>query len=249
MWGDVLNSGPVFTTMRINQNGPLFLDAHISRLRESYRTVFNKTLDTNPNRVKHLIDRLEQPPETPFLARVEVHRDGRIVVLPRRMTTAPSSIRLSTQPLPSRYGNGPRIKQGSWTDYFNARRAAVSKGADAALLIHRDLIVDGDTFTPLFSLENGELAIPNSNMGAVKSVTLNETLNLISRKISVVQKPIKISQMNQIKDALAFGTGVGIRRIKSIDSHQINYQIDSPLEDLFCEIEDSGILEGHLLDI
>ena len=37
-------SDPVFTTLRLNPNGPLFLDSHVSRLERAYAVLFDTAL-------------------------------------------------------------------------------------------------------------------------------------------------------------------------------------------------------------
>ena len=69
-------------------------------------------------------------------------------MVPRILDIYPSSINLSTQPLPQGNVASPRYKQGDWKAYFETRKNAIMSGSDAALLVHDDSIVDGDTFTP-----------------------------------------------------------------------------------------------------
>ena len=118
-------------------------------------------------------------------------------------------------------------------------------GSDAALLVHDDSIVDGDTFTPLFAFHSGEIAVPDPMMGAVESITLGKILEFLGKRIKVKQRKISLYEISNCADAIAVGTGMGIRRIASIDDITIPTDLEAGLEYILCEAEDMGFMEGH----
>ena len=53
-----------------------------------------------------------------------------------------------------------------------------------------------------------------------------------------------MAELSVCLDALAVGTGIGIRRIASIDGTTLQSDLEAGLEDILCEIEDKGFIEG-----
>ena len=53
-----------------------------------------------------------------------------------------------------------------------------------------------------------------------------------------------MADLSMCLDALAVGTGIGIRRIASIDGISLGSDLEAGLEDILCEIEDVGFIEG-----
>ena len=55
---------------------------------------------------------------------------------------------------------------------------------------------------------------------------------------------VALADLSMCLDALAVGTGIGIRRIASIDGISLGSGLEAGLEDILCEIEDVGFIEG-----
>jgi branched-subunit amino acid aminotransferase/4-amino-4-deoxychorismate lyase len=176
---------------------------------------------------------------------VDIDRNEQITASQRPLTRMPKEISLSTQPLPPG-PNSPRIKQGDWAAYLEARRMANYDGADAALLINQDLVVDGDTFTPIFILENGDIAIPALDLGAVKSVTLHQILNQDrNSRVTPLQMRITLSDAYSCLSAAAVGSGMGIRRILSINGKEIGANSDVDLANILHQQHNLDRGENH----
>ena len=112
------------------------------------------------------------------------------------------------------------------------------------MLVDQDSIIDGDTFTPLFAFGDGEFVIPDPMMGAVESITLGNLAHYFGKRIRINQRKITMAELSVCLDALAVGTGIGIRRIASIDGTTLQSDLEAGLEDILCEIEDKGFIEG-----
>ena len=211
----------VFTTIRVGSGGPMHLEGHLNRLKEAHSSVFNSNLEIDENEILDIISRSSSEQKPPHLVRVDIYGSERITASSRPLTSMPKEISLSTQPLPP----GPkssRIKQGDWSAYLEARRMANYDGADAALLIKQGLVVDGDTFTPIFILRNGDIALPALDLGGVKSVTLNHILSQDENShITPLQSRITLSDAYSCLSAAAVGAGIGIRRICAINGKNI----------------------------
>ncbi len=237
-------SDPVFTTLRLNPNGPLFLDSHVSRLERAYAVLFGTALMVDLDDLEKSLSIISQSRELPCLVRIQVHQGGEIAMIPRPLEAYESSIHLITQPLPGGIRDQIRYKQGDWEAYSNTRRNAITNGGDAALLVDQDMIIDGDTFTPLFAFTDGEFVIPDPMMGAVESITLRNLEHYFGKRIRINQRKVALADLSMCLDALAVGTGIGIRRIASIDGISLGSDLEAGLEDILCEIEDVGFIEG-----
>ena len=237
-------SDPVFTTLRLNPNGPLFLDSHVNRLERAYAALFDTAPKIDMDDLERSLSIISQNRELPCLVRIQVHRDGEVAMIPRPLETYESSIHLITQPLPSGIKDQARYKQGDWEAYSNARKNAIMNGGDAALLVDQGSIIDGDTFTPLFAFGDGEFVIPDPMMGAVESITLGNLAHYFGKRIRINQRKVTMADLSVCLDALAVGTGIGIRRIASIDGTTLQSDPEAGLEDILCEIEDKGFIEG-----
>ena len=235
----------VFTTIRIGLDGPIHIDGHLKRLIESHASLFGSNLEIEENEILDIISHASDQQELPHLVRVDIDRSERITASPRPLTRMPKEISLSTQPLPPG-PNSPRIKQGDWAAYLEARRMANYDGADAALLINQDLIVDGDTFTPIFILENGDIALPALDLGAVKSVTLHQILNQDrSSRVTPLQMRITLSDAYSCLSAAAVGSGMGIRRILSINGKEIGTNSELDLANILHQQHNLDKGEDH----
>ncbi|RPG72789.1 MAG: hypothetical protein CBD52_001600 [Euryarchaeota archaeon TMED192] len=222
----------VFTTIRVELDGPIHIEGHLRRLIEAHASLFGSNLEIEENDIIDIMSRSSNEQEPPYLVRLDIDKSERITASPRTLTRMPKEIRLSTQPLPPG-PNSARIKQGDWAGYIEARRMANYNGADAGLLINQGLVVDGDTFTPIFILENGDIALPALDLGAVKSVTLNQILNQDSNsRITPLQKRITLSEAYSCLSAAAVGSGMGIRRILSINDREIGVNSDVDLANI-----------------
>ena len=93
-------SDPVFTTLRLNPNGPLFLDSHVNRLERAYTALFDTAPKIDMDDLERSLSIISQNRELPCLVRIQVHRDGEVAMIPRPLETYESSIHLITQPLP-----------------------------------------------------------------------------------------------------------------------------------------------------
>ena len=236
---NVVNPESVFTTIRVGLDGPIHMDGHLKRLIDSHTSLFGSTLEIERKEIMDILSNASDQQEKPHLVRVDIDRSERITASSRPLSRMPEEISLSTQPLPPG-PNSPRIKQGDWGPYLEARRMANYDGADAALLINQDLVVDGDTFTPIFILENGEIAQPALDLGAVKSVTLYHILEQDGDgRVNPLQKRISLSDAYSCLSAAAVGSGIGIRRISSINGREIGTNSDVDLTNILYEQQNS----------
>ena len=235
----------VFTTIRVGLDGPIHIEGHLERLIEAHASLFGSDLEIDENDILDIVSNSSGQQEPPHLVRLDIDRSERITASPRSLTEMPEEIRLSTQPLPPG-PNSLRIKQGDWGGYLEARRMANYDGADAALLINQGLVVDGDTFTPIFILENGDIALPALDLGAVKSVTLHQILNQDSNsRITPLQKRITLSDAYSCLSAAAVGSGMGIRRILSINGKENGANSDVDLANILHQQHNLDMGENH----
>ena len=235
----------VFTTIRVGLDGPIHVEGHLERLVEAHSSLFGSNLEINKNDILDTIYHSPNQQEPPHLVRVDIDRSGRITASPRPLTKMPKEISLSTQPLPPG-PKSPRIKQGDWEGYLEARRRANYDGADAALLINEGLVVDGDAFTPIFILKNGDIALPSLDLGAVKSVTLYQILNQDdNNRIKPSQMQITLSDARSCLSAAAVGSGMGIRRIGSIDGNEIGGKSDLDLATILLQKQNLDRRENY----
>ena len=90
------------------------------------------------------------------------------------------------------------------------------------------------------------MALPALDLGAVKSVTLYQILNQDSNsRINPLQKQITLSDAYSCLSAAAVGSGMGIRRILSINGKEIGANSEIDLANILQKQHNLDMGENH----
>jgi len=204
----------VFTTALVKDGEILAFEKHLNRLAEHAKRL---RIDL-PANIEELI-RNEHSSQGMQLMRIrwdgELHLSYR-GAFRQRFAEAVSL------PAPRWTSSVTGCKHGDWEAYRKAREAALEKGADVALLIHENAIVDAARAMPIILDEDGTLWIASKDQGGVSSITFE----LLRPGIIELGIPISEGKLNErltarAREVLVVGTGIGVANISEIDGVEI----------------------------
>ena len=170
----------------------------------------------------------------PGLARLSLRADGRLHVELRRHTMpSKRSLRAVTRPAPRWAPRVTGTKHADWPPYAEAHASAKHAGADVALLVVEDAVVDGDRCTPLLLDDAGTIFHPAGEDGAVESITL-KVLTPCLNKAGIPVRPARLTRalLSRAEALLVVGSGVGVAGIEAVDDMAIRNVSCGPLTQL-----------------
>ena len=113
-------------------------------------------------------------------------------------------------------------KHGDWQPYSDAASVAGQRGADVALLVHDETIVDCCRATPILLDDDGTAWYPDPTQGSLDSVTL-EALRpgLATAGVPLIAGRLTTNLLSRARTLVAVGSGVGAIRIATLDGQQV----------------------------
>jgi len=213
----------VFTTCRFNESGQVLAwNLHLRRLEEAAEKVRCPKPDAS-SLLEALQSSINEHGPREGLARLEWTSQGVVNCETRDVQSFHSPLVAITHPAPQWPRRFQGIKHGSWEQYLKAAKSAKSAGADIALLVHNQTIVDADRATPLLLDENGLAYSPGPEQGGVASITLSlVTEHLESNGIPLRRAFLTDEMLFRCKELVVVGTGIGVLPIGEIDGVDIS---------------------------
>ena len=221
----------VFTTMRTQGWQVAHLDAHLDRMREhAGRLGIAWPEDAQAAAELALIANMPHEPNS--LVCLNLTAAG-IWTTESRPATEYDVVGLTgiTHEAPRWSDDFTGTKHACWEPYLVAQRAAVKAGADVALLIHNEAIVDADRATLLLLDYDGTAWYPDSELGGIRSLTLESIVSgLADEGIPVHSGRITATMLVRAREVLLLGTGIGVAALTSLDGEPVGVEGD----DEFC---------------
>ncbi|CAE8735160.1 unnamed protein product [Polarella glacialis] len=176
------------------------------------------------------------------LLRVELSAKNGVRAVLRRLPPAPAEPWLAASSLAPWFGSrATGSKHGDWSAYREATASAKERGCAVGLLLRDGMLVDGCRCTPLVLRRPSacpdshagmqEVWMPSEGLGAVTSVTAALLAPLL-KEGGFELRPgpaLTVEDLHQAAEVLVIGTGVGVRRLCSLDGQPIGGSCDGKL--------------------
>ena len=220
----------VFTTLRWQKGRVAWLSLHLQRLQDHAQRL---GIQWPENFLEHLHSTPIQGKGN--LCRIELARDGTIVVELRNSQYPSSPLTAASQPAPRFSDQVQGTKHASWDGYQDAREQSIVKGADIGLLVHDGVVVDGDRCTPILLDHDGVAFVPAPEGGGVDSITVR----ILKPAIEAAGIPFRTARLTEnllgrAMEVIVVGTGVGVAWLSQIDGQAVGKGFAGPLFDT-CE--------------
>ena len=229
--GDGKPQDLVFTTMRTDGWRVAYLDAHLDRMQEhAGRLGIIWPDDAHVAAKQTLVANM--PHDSNTLVCLNLAATG-VWTTESRPATEYDVVGLTgiTHEAPRWSDDFTGTKHACWEPYLVAQRAAVKAGADVALLIHNEAIVDADRATLLLLDYDGTAWYPDSELGGIRSLTLESIVSgLADEGIPVHSGGITATMLVRAREVLLLGTGIGVAALTSLDGEPVGVEGD----DEFC---------------
>lgn len=221
----------VFTTIGWDGERSFFaIDEHLERLEkhamiadirfdEGLKTKIITQMKTQPFKVinSNQSNDLCKPPG---LVTVRVNKEGTISLSERsnEFNINCNVINAITITAPEDIKETLGVKSGEHLPYKNAYRIAKEYEGNAALLVYRDAVIDGDRATLMILDKDGTAWVSSEEYGSIKSITVELIKDdLLKNGIPISFGKITTDLILRSSDAIMLGTGLGVTRIHSID--------------------------------
>lgn len=142
---------------------------------------------------------------------------------------APVSVRLATSQIRrSASSLAARFKTMSYADNLAARREAVSKSADMALLLTEGGLVSGGDCANLFWVRGGEVFTPSTDCGVRKGVMRRRVMHwLASEQVSVAEIEARPDELTAAQAVFVTNALMGVVPVSEINGQSL--PVDHPL--------------------
>jgi len=225
MGDDAPAGNSAFTTLRWENGRVAWLENHLQRLRSHAERLGIGW----PNDFRQRLASI-QPIGEGNLCSIQLNREGSIEATLRESHYAPSPLCAVSHTAPRFTRKVQGTKHAAWSPYQNARREAVSKGADIALLVHEGVVVDGDRCTPIILDSDGVAYAPSVECGGIDSITLR----ILQPAIESAGIPFRYARLTEkllgrASELIVVGTGVGVAWLNEVDSQNIGSNSPGPL--------------------
>lgn len=222
-----------FTTLHWDGGRRVHLfDAHLERLEEHAGRLGlawpgGSEEGTKSAVLEAMREELESPPEKPDrssigLLSVRLNKAGEFTAEARWVEEYPNPLTATAVAAP-RWDEGVTgTKHADWKPYGEAAKLAAERGADIALLVDGDVVVDCCRTTPLLLDDDGTAWYPDPALGSIESVTLRcARIHLEAFGIPLSSGRLTKTLLSRARSLVAVGTGVGAIRIVSLDGQPI----------------------------
>lgn len=165
-------------------------------------------------------------PAPPGLARLELQADGGVGWTLRRQLERPAGpLAAIARPAPRWTRRVTGAKHADWRPYHESRSLAEAVGADVALLVHDEAIVDGDRCTPILLDEDGTAWAASAEQGGVDSVTLELVAEgLEAAGIPLLRGRLVPSLVARAVELVVVGSGMGAEQIEELDLQPVGVE-------------------------
>ena len=215
----------VFTTLRWDGTRVAWLDEHVVRLRAHAQRL---GIDWPKDFQQRLISAI--PKGDGNLCRIQLSKNGQIDLTLRLAQYSPSPLSALSQPAPRFEHRAQGTKHAAWHGYQQARSNSIEGGADIALLVHEDAVVDGDRCTPILLDIDGVAFAPTLEGGGIDSITLS----ILKPAIEAAGIPFRYAKLTETllgraTEIIVVGTGVGVAWLNEIDGQSVGTGSPGPL--------------------
>jgi len=235
----------VFTTMRTEEWRVAHLDAHLGRMREhAGRLGIAWPEDARAKAGAALVSNM--PTDLNSLIQLSLTAAG-VWAAESRPLTEDDEVALTciTHEAPRWSGGLTGTKHGGWEPYMVAKRAAVKAGADVALLIHDEAVVDADRATLLLLDDDGTAWYPDPGLGGVRSLTLESIApGLVSEGIPVHSGRITATMLVRAREVVLLGTGIGVAALTALDGEPVGAEGDDDFRSLCANLHQRALEDG-----
>jgi len=223
----------------INKLGLAWPDDFAEQLRAALNTLSRE--GATPSLDADELDDVHQAHQPPALLRVEVNEDGGVGLVGRPCHRTGSEVTGICHPAPRYPAELQGLKHADWQAYSQAGSAAREVGADVALLVHDDAIIDGDRATPILLSADGIAWISDPELGGVHSTTVEFLLPILEAAgIPLQHGRLTATMLARSREVVLVGSGVTAVLLTSLDGERVGNG-DSILQPLFLKaIEEAG---------
>jgi branched-subunit amino acid aminotransferase/4-amino-4-deoxychorismate lyase len=187
--------------------------------------------------------------QPPALLQITVDCDGDVKLTIRTPARLFDSLEASavTNPMPRFSRRITGTKHAAWQPYHDARKYAKSRGADVALLIDDDIIVDADRASPILLDSDGVAYFSRIESGAVDSLTLRALSDAVS-DAGIPLRPARLTRtlVARCREFIVVGSGIGVARIVEIDGQFVGGDEPTPLYRALTESQDKRLESGWI---
>ena len=235
----------VFTTMRTEGWRVAYLDAHLARMQEhAGRLGIAWPEDARAKAEAALV--ADMPTGRNSLILLSLTAAG-VWAAESRPLTEDDGVALTciTHEAPRWSGGLTGTKHGGWEPYMVAKQAAVKAGADVALLIHDEAVVDADRATLLLLDDDGTAWYPDPEQGGIRSLTLESIApGLAAEGIPVHSGRITATMLVRAREVLLLGTGIGVATMTSLDGDPVGAEGDDDFRSLCANLHQRALEDG-----
>ena len=200
----------VFTTVRAREGHLFHLNLHLERLSRHAEILGIE------------VPEIEIPNNLDGLVRIQISKDGvefNSIPFYQEIHMDAEGI---TVPAPRWTRKVTGTKHGDWDAYRKITTQAFDKGADVALLVHENCIVDGDRVMPLVLDEDGVVWISGPEFGGVDSVTFDVCRPEIEKAGFIISEGrLNERLVARAKEFVLLGSGMGAARLTVLDDVDI----------------------------
>lgn len=234
----------VFETLPVYNSVPMFLDQHYARLIEGC----DRLHITPPSLEKILapITELAASEDTAI----------RITLFPSDSKDRKNNLLITTLPLPEtpvppnsltidpyRISSKSRIsgiKSTSYAEYATARKEAVSKGYDDALLLNQNGHVVETSTSNIFAVWDNQLYTPSLETGCLPGITRQILIKeFLSNRIKVIETEFPLGALIDANEIFTTSSNKKVVPITKLEEHQ--YSADGPLTKKAIELYQEAI--------
>ncbi len=162
--------------------------------------------------------------QPPALLRVAVSRRGEVELTVRTPFPIRDACEVAAvaHPAPRFAARIAGTKHAAWQPYEEARRHAAAAGAEMALLVVDDAIVDGDRAAPVLLDSDGVAFHAAPEQGGVESLTLRAVASAVIAA-GIPMRPARLTRdmVARCREMVVVGSGVGVARIFDIDGQPV----------------------------
>ena len=227
----------VFTTIGWDGKNKFFaVEEHFKRLKKHAnisKIEFDKKLEENiinklkNQKLKKIKTRYGNKYGKPSgLIKIAIYEDGSFSIKERdnEYNIKCEKIDAITVEAPINLKNNQGVKFGKHLAYKNALNIAKQFEANAALLIEKNIVIDGDRGSLIILDNDGVAWVSSCKYGSIQSITVELIKEkLLKRGIPILFGKITTNMILNSCDAIMVGTGIGVMRINSIDKRNFNF--------------------------
>jgi len=208
------------------------------QLRAALDTLSHEGTTTSQDENTAEVGQSQQPPA---LLRVEVDGNGVVGLVGRPCLRTASEVGGICHPAPRYSADLQGLKHADWQAYTEAGIAARESGADVALLVHDEAVIDADRATPILLDGDGIAWISDPILGGVNSTTIEFLLPTLEKAgIPLQHGRLTAAMFAKAREVVLVGSGVVAVRLNSLDGEKIGNG-DSILQPLFLQaIDETG---------